>query len=122
MAGVSRNRQIYELWRDIQDIVGSASLWPYKIRRLFWTEGVQHFDRILLATFVLVNGLNPVVFLEWADLLNLCRDRAARRHFDALFRYLPHRNYTLYAYNVTMNRYEYLDGRVRRYVHASRRN
>ena len=81
---------------------------------------MKHFDRILLATFVLVNGLNPEVFLEWAELLHLCRD--ARRHFEALFRLLPDRNYTLYAYNVTMNRYEYLDGRVRTYVHASRRN
>ena len=89
---------------------------------LSWTQGVKHFDRILLAAFVLVNGLNPVGFMEWADLLNLCNDGAARRHFEALFCLLPERNYTLYAYNVTNNRYEYLDGRVRRYVHVSRRN
>ena len=50
--------------------------------------------------------------MEWADLLNLCNDGAARRHFEALFRLLPERNYTLYAYNITNNRYEYLDGRV----------
>ena len=60
--------------------------------------------------------------MEWVDLVNLCNNTSARRHFEALFRLLPERNYTLYAYNVTNNRYEYLDGRVRRYVHASRRD
>ena len=122
MAERSRNRQIYELWTDIQDIIGSASLWPYRIRRLFWKQGVQHLDRILLATFVLVNGLNPEVFMEWARLIGLGRDGAAYRHFEALFRLLPERNYTLYAYNITNNRYEYLDGSVRHYTHASERN
>ena len=122
MAAVARNRQIYELWRDIQDIIGNARLWPYRIRALFWKQGVKHFERILLVTFVLVNGLNPEVFMEWVDLVNLCNNTSARRHFEALFRLLPERNYTLYAYNVTNNRYEYLDGRVRRYVHASRRD
>ena len=122
MAETSRNRMIYELWMDIQDIIGSASLWPHRIRRLFWKQGVKHFERILLATFVLVNGLNPVVFMEWARLVGLGNDGAAYRHFDALFRLLPDRNYNLYAYNITTNRYEYIDGRVRLYVHASECN
>ena len=122
MAERSRNRHIYELWTYIQDIIDSASLWPYRIRRSFWKQGVQHLDRILLATVVLVNVLNPEVFMEWARLIRLGRDGAAYRHFDALLRLLPERNYILYANNITNNRYEYLDGSVRHYTHASERN
>ena len=83
---------------------------------------MQHFDRILLVTFVLVNGLIPDVFMEWKRLMGLVNDGTANRHFDALFRLLQERNYHMYAYNITFNRYEYLDGTVRRYVHASKQN
>ena len=81
-----RNLAIYEKWTELQDLLGDAKLWPKKIRRLFWTKNVKHFDRIILSSFVFVNGLNPVIFLEWVELMGLCRDRAARNHFDALFR------------------------------------
>ena len=120
---MSKNRQIYESWRDIQEIIGEASKWPAKIRRSFWIPGAKHFDRILLVTFVIVNGLNPEMFMDWARLIGLGNDEAAYRHFSALFKILPEKNYSgLYAYNVTQNRYEYLDGRVRHYTHASKRN
>ena len=78
---LSLKRQIYESWRDIQEIIGDASKWPMKIRRLFWTQGVPHFQRILLATFVIVNGLNPEQFLDWARLMHFGSDDAAYRHF-----------------------------------------
>ena len=112
----------YQLWIDIQDQIGDASLWPYKIRALFWTPVVKHWERILLVRFAYVNGLNPVTFMEWADMVHWCRDRAAANHFRALFRLFEGgRNYTLYAYNIAMGQYQYLDGRVHYYVHASLR-
>ena len=118
-----RDRQIYRLWMTIQDIVGEASLWPVLIRRLFWTPNLIHWHRILICTFVYVNGLNPEIFFEWVNLLQLGRDSAAYRHFRALFRLFENgRNYTLYAYNVTNNSYEYLNGNVRFYTHKSKRN
>ena len=123
--GRDRNldRQIYETWTIIQDIVGPANQWPHSTRRLFWTKHLEHWDRILICAFVYVNGLNPDIFLEWANLLELGRDRSAYRHFEALLRVqFPNTNYILYAWNVTNRRYEYLDGSVRRYVHASQRN
>ena len=98
-----------QLWREIQDIIGSASLWPRHIRRLFWSGHIDSFNRTSVATFVFVNGLNPEVFLEWASLLKLCRDRAARNHFKYLFRTFeadPRRYPNLYAYNISNNRYE----------------
>ena len=121
MASNNRNRIIYHLWMDIQDVIGPARLWPYRIRALFWTRNLNHFQRILIAAFVWVNGLNPVIFMEWAALMHLCRDRIATNHFIALFRLFESVNYRLYAYNVTMGRYEYLDGQVRTYVHRTRR-
>ena len=77
---ISKNRHIYNSWIDMQKIIGDASKWPKNIRKLFWTRGVKHFDRILLATFVIVNGVNPVMFTEWARLLDLGNDEAAYRH------------------------------------------
>ena len=108
---------------DIQEIIGDASKWPKKIRKLFWTRGVKHFDRILLATFVIVNGLNPVMFTERARLLDLGNDEAAYRHFEALFKILPEKSYSgLYAFNITTAGTSRVDGRVRHYKYPSKRN
>ncbi len=101
---------VYERLKTIEDIVGSQTLWPYFIRRLFWSQHVKHWDKIMLATVFYVNGLNPEIFMEWADLMYMCRDGGANNHFRALFhiRALFHlfgarRNYTMYAYNVSQN-------------------
>ncbi len=117
-----RNREIHSLWSDIQEIIGPARRWPFQIRRLFWTRNLDHFQRILVCTFCFVNGLNPVVFKEWASLMHLRRDRAAESHIAALFNLFEGGNYyRLYSYNVTMNQYEYLDGTPRRYVPRAQR-
>ena len=51
-ANFSRNRQIYELWMPIQDIIGAAYLLPINMRRLFWIGNSNHFQRIVVCTFV----------------------------------------------------------------------
>ena len=119
----SRKRQICLQWTLIQDIIGPAKLWPHKIRNLFWTKNLQHFDRLIVCAFVYVNGLNPELFFEWTELLELARYRPARNHFRAIFKYFYNGNCSrsLYAFNVTNNRYEYLDGTVRRYVNRQNR-
>ena len=117
-----RNREIYEMWRDIQDLIGPARTWPYNVRRYFWTQNLKHFERIVLAVFVWINGLNPEILMEWCHLKGLLRDQAAVHHMEALFRLFRHKNYRLYGYNVTNRRYEYLDGTVRHYIHASERH
>lgn len=118
MASVSRNRQIFLQWSSIQDIVGDAKKWPVMIRRLFWTKNLTHFQRILVSAFVFVNGLNPVVFLDWVDLMGLCRDNSGRKEFESLFKAFEEGKYPtgIYAYNVTMNYYQYLDGTKRFYT------
>lgn len=118
-----KNRKTHELWTTIQDIVGDAKLWPKRIRKNFWTPGLKHFERIITCAFVYVNGLNPEVFYEWVDLLNLASDNEANRHFRELFKSFEAEKYSrsLYAYNITSKKYEYLDGSVRTYVHKSRR-
>ena len=98
---MSTCRQIYEVWMTIQDIIGPAYLWPINIRRYFRTSNLNHYQRILVCTFVYVNGLNPEIFMEWVQLLNLARDPAAIRHFNALFRLFESgRNYTLYTVRI----------------------
>ena len=113
----SKSRKIYELWTDIQDLIGAVNLWPLNIRRLFWTKGVQHADRLILAAFVYFNGLNPEVFMEWAEFFGLCGDAEARREFLGVFKkFSEETGYNLYAYVVARNRYDYLDGTVQRYI------
>ena len=115
------NAQIYNLWLTIQDIIGPVRLWPFYIRRLFWTQNLNHFQRILIGAFVFVNGSNPEIFFELARIIGLGRDESAYRHFRALFRLFEHWRYNLYAFNVSNGRYEYIDGTVRQYIHKSRR-
>ena len=105
-ANFSRNRQIYELWMSIQDIIGAAYLWPINIRRLFWIGNLSHFQRIVVFTFVYVNGVNPEIFKEWVELLNLARNSEAIRHFNTLFHLFDSGgNYQLYAYNVSISKW-----------------
>lgn len=119
----SRNTQIYKLWMDIQDIIGPAHLWPLTIRRLFWTQTLGHWDRILICAFSYVNGLNPEVLIEWIQLRSLVKnDLVAIRHMQSFFALIERgRNYSLYAWNVSMRRNEWLDGRPRIYLNRERR-
>ena len=122
---ISVNRRIYILWQDIPDILGNASGWPYYIRRLFWTKSPRHFDRILICTFCFMNGLNPHILYEWAEMTDMCRDAAAMGHLRNVFRALEDGQtlsnsrgvYRLYSWNIINARYEYLDGTVRYYLH-----
>ena len=106
-----------ELWSDIQDLIGKANLWPIFIRNLFWSKNIKHYSGILICAFVFVNGLNPIVFLQWCDLRGMCRDNSSRNEIVSLlnaFESNPSK-YNYYAYNVHFNRYETLSGRTIRY-------
>ena len=83
----------------------------------------ETFRKIIISCICLctVNGLNHTIFLEWAYLIKMCRDESGYKHFRDLFRLFEDRHYNLYAFHIGNNRYEYIDGTVRRYVHASRR-
>ena len=107
-----------ELWALMQCLIGVASLWPVMIRRLFWTPSINHFERVLIATFVFVNGIEPTLFLEWARLKRLASSDASQHHLEYLLaKFEENPNcYRLYAYNVAMNRYEWLDGTCRMYT------
>jgi hypothetical protein len=63
-----RNRETYNSWTVIQDIVGPANLWPYSIRRYLWPLNLRHFQRKLIAASVYVKGFNPVIFLDLVHL------------------------------------------------------
>jgi len=107
----------YQLWTDIQDIVGPASFWPQRIRRNFWTRELSHIDRVLTAAFIWVNGLNPEVYYDWCELKQFFRrGSATHRHFQQLFAYFRQgRRYRLWSWHVLNRRHEWLDGTVRIY-------
>ena len=58
------------VWMDIQDIVGKATLWPREVRQLFWQKKPSHFDRLIVAAFVYINGLNLVIFIDWLQCIS----------------------------------------------------
>ena len=74
----------YILFDDICDIIGPSEQWPKKILELFWSRNVGHWDRFMLCTFVVVNGLNPEFFLEWIDVISMATDKHSIREFKSL--------------------------------------
>ena len=118
MYSAEKCQEILDLWDIILDIIGCQSEWPWNIRELFWGRNLKYFERQVISSFVYVNGLHPEIFLRWIDLNGLCRDKAARDHIIWLlndFDKDPSR-WNLYAWNVDMNNYQYIDGRTRYYV------
>ena len=110
---LSPNKQEYELWSAIQDIIGSAKLWPSKIRILFWTRNLDNFQRLIFIIFCYVNGLNPEIALTWARIKGLCKDAEAYRHLVYLTEQLeqdPMKFSRYYQYNVSTSRFELVDG------------
>lgn len=112
----SHSRRTAHLWGEIQDIIGQASLWPPRIQRLFWTPGLNYFQRFLVVTFCFINGLEPGLALRWMDSRNAFRRPKSRRHAVRLFekmeegRYSDKTQYNYFGYNVSTMRWEYLDG------------
>ena len=74
----------YILFDDICDIIGPSEQWPKKILELFWSQNVGHWDRFMLCTFVVVNGLNPEIFIEWIDVIGMVTDKYSIREFKSL--------------------------------------
>ena len=105
----------YILWDNICDIVGDSENWPTKIKKLFWSKNVRHFERLMCA-FCYINGLNPVVFLDWVDIVGLCRDESARREIVNWFHEFETNKkkcHKIYQYNIFNHQYEYLNGEVK---------
>ena len=71
-----------------------------------------------------MNGLNPVIFLECVDIFGLARDKEAKRHMKWLLEQFEKdpSKWLLYAFNVDMNTYQYINGKTRIYVPKWKRN
>ena len=115
----SRNKQIYEQWSLIQDLIGPANRWPIAIRRYFCTRNLKNYNRLLITAFIFINGLPPNVFLDWCQLMHLLRDKAAINHIYYLldkFKNSSKYDKTVYGFHTGLNRYIYLDGSTRFYT------
>ena len=113
-----------QTWLVIQDILGSHRKWPANIRMIFWRKQIPHFSRILLASFVFVNGLNVDILIEFLLLVNRNRTSGQIDEIISLLASFTEnpKKYTYYAYSVTNNRYEYISGEVRLYEPKSVRD
>ena len=107
----------YHLWKDIQDIIGPATLWPFQIRKNFWNNKIAHFNQITLCAFSYINGLNPLVLLQWFRLISVTSIGDDReRHIIYLFKSFAEGKYKgLYSWNIYNGRYETIDGPIRMY-------
>jgi len=78
----------YVLWTDIQDIVGQPIFGPNELDEICGQENLSHFNRIITAAFVWINGLNPEVFYDWCELKRFfSRGSTVHRHYQQLFTY-----------------------------------
>lgn len=111
---VNWNMQQHQLFHEIQDIIGDFSLWPHNIQTWFIhgvPQGRGQRLRPIMAAFFWVNGLNPIVVQEWCMLNPTVFSERAVNHLAWLFQsfengYLKY----MYSYNITMGRYEKIDG------------
>lgn len=108
---------LYTMWMDIQDIVGRVKLWPKRVRTAFWAQDPDYFQKFLMVTFAWVNGLSMETLLEWLIFRRKCFPGDRRhKHIVGLFRDIGNgRGQHYFGFNVTMNRYEYMD-RVKHYT------
>ena len=86
------------------------------MRNLFFKQGLSHFERLKVCPFVYVNGLNPVMFFEWADFLQLLSNEAAHRECQNWFNEFKNNTTKwkhIYQFNVYYHRYKYIDDRVK---------
>lgn len=112
----SRRGKEAQLWFEIQDLIGKASMWPPSIRKLFWQKDLNYFDRFKFVTFCFVNGLYPQLAIKWLNLHHGLRDQDAKRHVLSLFENMENgvfddaERYRYYAYNVSTMRQEFING------------
>ena len=59
-----RNREISTLWWNIIDIIGPSKKWPKAVRKQFWQKNWNHEERIKVAVFVYINGVNPLICMS----------------------------------------------------------
>jgi len=95
------------LWKEIQDIIGLVSFWPQSVRRYFWMPYLSHWQRIITATFIAVNALNPEVYYDWCELKSFfCRGSRMHQHFQQLFAYFRQGRHSLCSWHVLNRRFQ----------------
>ena len=107
-----RRKKIRDLWYTIQDLIGNASRWPKKIRALFWKKKPKPLGENSSLSFCFPESYKPRYFFEWVDVYRMCDNEKDTKHMKALLDYFKQGRYirSLYAWNTTTNRFEYLDG------------
>ena len=106
-------------WYDMVDIIGPVRNWPPKIRNLFFRKNITHSQLFQLSTFIFVNGVNPDMLLDLVDRMVLCSSEKSHCEFVSLlttFETNPKKYAHMYAYNVYVHHYEYLNGRIKFYL------
>ena len=100
-------------WEVIIDIIGDPTKWPKKIFDSYRKIPMNFSDRFKCVVFNYINGLNPLIFLDYCGVRGTLLDAPAHRHITQLSRILEdgvlHRHHW-YSFNVHNNRWEYLDG------------
>jgi len=102
---------------DLENIVGERWRWPLDILSIILYKPIwKYLDRFKVATFCFVNGCCLDAIMPYVHHTKQITKHDSLDHFKSLFAVFEEGGsyYTnrYYAFNVTMDRYEYLDGRA----------
>ena len=109
----------YILFDHICNIIGPSDEWPKRILELFWSREIKHWDHFVLSAFVVINGLNPDMFLEWIDMIGLAKDENSLREFKSLLQTFMKESAKwnrVYAYHILNHRFKFISGEVKFYL------
>ena len=77
---------------------------------------MNHWERLQVAAFLYVNGCPPFLWRQWCELVHPVDAHGLTHMIELLEKYFETRRYNLYAWQVGMGRFEYLDGAVLRFT------
>lgn len=111
---------MHEALKEIQEIVGHCTLWkPQHIRKYFFQRHLNNWERFTLSVFFYVNGLDVETLLTWMLFRGQLRDNAAEQHIRYCYTQMESGNWNnrdYYAYNVSMDHWQFVNGLVKRRV------
>ena len=109
----ARRERLNELLDIFAEQGGPLPQWPRQIRRyMFRKKELTHFKRIVLCTFIYINGIDWRLFVEWVQLMELCRDNSGYREVETLLRAYREGRYPKgsYGYHVAYQQWLWCDG------------
>ena len=99
--------------KEIEESIVECGKWPNYILRMFFTKGLKHGSRAILAAFCWFNALHPDLYMTWIGEHGCARDMLAFKEFSTLYCSMKNdqRKWKhTYTWDIITGTYCYLDG------------